>query len=134
MGQAKANSTALIIEKNTSIKDVLNTSKSDANNVAIAKNVSGTVNVPFILDSKPINIESNKESLQIYLPELNSKQAIKTDNGTLIYQDETQPADLAVQTTKEGVRSLIKINNHTTAHEYKFTINVPNGGKLVTSA
>uniref|UniRef100_UPI00402AA794 hypothetical protein n=1 Tax=Bacillus sp. DX2.2 TaxID=3073452 RepID=UPI00402AA794 len=130
----EANSTALMIERATGINDILKTSTSNAENVTIAENSSGIVKVPTSLDSNPITIENNNDSLQISLPDLNLKDAMKTENGTIVYQDTTKPVDLAVQTTKDGVRSLINIKNSSAPHEYKFTVNVPNGGKLVSAA
>ncbi|KFM99601.1 hypothetical protein [Bacillus clarus] len=134
MEKTEANSTALMIERNTGVNDILKAFESDRNNITIAKNSSGIVKVPSSLDSNPITIENNNESLRISLPKLNSKNAIKTENGTIIYQDPNEPADLAVQTTKDGVRSLIKIKDASAPNEYKFIVNIPNGGKLITSA
>ncbi|MED3392080.1 hypothetical protein P4418_25465 [Bacillus thuringiensis] len=46
-------------------------------------------------------------SLQISLP--TSNHGVNTNNGTFVYQDELKLADLAIQITKEGVRSFIHI-------------------------
>ncbi|HFR4221547.1 MULTISPECIES: hypothetical protein [Bacillus] len=132
--QKEANSTAQMIEKNTGIDDVLNNFKMESKETKVIENASGTVNIPTTLNSEPITIKDRTESLHISLPELNSSEVIQTNNGTLIYQDENQPADLAVQTTKDGVRSLIKIKNQSAPKEYEFAIDIPNGGKLVSSA
>lgn len=132
--QKEANSTALMIEKSTGINDVLNNFKVDSKEATVVKNASGIVKIPNKLNSEPITIKDNKESLHISLPELNSSEIIQTNNGTLIYQDKNQPTDLALQTTKDGFRSLIKIKNQFAPKEYEFVINIPNNGKLITSA
>ncbi|PDY98437.1 hypothetical protein COD89_22030 [Bacillus thuringiensis] len=132
--QKEANSTALMIEKSTGIDDVLNNFKVDSNEATVVENASGIVKIPNKLNSEPITIKDRKESLHISLPELNSSEVIQTNNGTLIYQDKNQPTDLALQTTKDGFRSLIKIKNQFAPKEYEFVIDIPNGGKLVTSA
>ncbi|RVU63126.1 hypothetical protein BM74_16845 [Bacillus thuringiensis] len=132
--QKEANSTAVMIEKNTGIDDILNDFKIDSKEKKVIKNESSTVEIPTTLKSNPITIKDRAESLHISLPNLNSNEVIQTNNGTLVYQDEKQPADLAVQTTKDGVRSLIKIKNQTASKEYEFVIDIPNGGKLVTAA
>lgn len=132
--QKEANSTALMIEKSTGIDDVLNNFKVDSKEATVVKNASGIVKIPNKLNSEPITIKDNKESLHISLPELNSSEIIQTNNGTLIYQDKNQPTDLALQTTKDGFRSLIKIKNQFAPKEYEFVINIPNNGKLITSA
>ncbi|MGQ4672442.1 hypothetical protein ACUIJ5_31900 (plasmid) [Bacillus toyonensis] len=115
MHKKEANSTALMIEKNTGIDDILNNFKIDSKETEkkIIKNELSTVEIPTTLNSNPITIKDRTESLHISLPDLNSSEVIQTNNGTLVYQDEKQPADLAVQTTKDGVRSLIKIKNQT---------------------
>lgn len=132
--QKEANSTALMIEKNTGVDDILNDFKIDSKEKKVIKNELSTVEIPTTLNSNPITIKDRAESLHISLPDLNSSEVIQTNNGTLVYQDEKQPADLAVQTTKDGVRSLIKIKNQTAPKEYEFVIDIPNGGKLVTAA
>ncbi|MCU4864141.1 hypothetical protein OB981_29480 [Bacillus cereus] len=132
--QKDAYSTAQMIEKNTGIDDVLNNFKVSSNEATIIENASGTVKIPNKLNSEPITIQNRKDSLHISLPELNSSKVIQTNNGTLIYQDKNQPTDLALQTTKDGIRSLIKIKNQFAPKEYKFGIDIPNGGRLVTSA
>ncbi|MDA2654244.1 hypothetical protein PDQ31_18115 [Bacillus cereus] len=130
----EAHSTAQMIEKNTGIDDVLNNFKISSNEATVVENASGIVKIPNKLNSEPITIKDRKDSIHISLPELNSSEVIQTNNGTLIYQDKNQPTDLALQTTKDGIRSLIKIKNQFAPKEYKFGIDIPNGGKLVTSA
>ncbi|PGZ48261.1 hypothetical protein COE56_20360 [Bacillus anthracis] len=132
--QKDAYSTAQMIEKTTGIDDVLNNFKVSSNEATVVENASGTVKIPNKLNSEPITIKNRKDSLHIYLPELNSSKVIQTNHGTLIYQDKNQPTDLALQTTKDGIRSLIKIKNQFAPKEYKFGIDIPNGGRLVTSA
>ncbi|MEC0033315.1 hypothetical protein P4L29_02505 [Bacillus cereus] len=131
---AEAHSTAQMIEKNTGIDDVLNNFKVSSNEATVVENASGIVKIPNKLNSEPITIKDRKDSIHISLPELNSSEVIQTNNGTLIYQDKNKPTDLALQTTKDGIRSLIKIKNQFAPKEYKFGIDIPNGGKLVTSA
>ncbi|MCU5276340.1 hypothetical protein OCA15_27720 [Bacillus cereus] len=130
----EAHSTAQMIEENTGIDDVLNNFKISSNEATVVENASGIVKIPNKLNSEPITIKDRKDSIHISLPELNSSEVIQTNNGTLIYQDKNQPTDLALQTTKDGIRSLIKIKNQFAPKEYKFGIDIPNGGKLVTSA
>jgi hypothetical protein len=130
----EASSTAAIIERATGSDDILNSVESDRDSSAIVEGLSGTVQIPTSLDSNPVTIEDEEYPVEIFLPELTSNEAIQTENGTLIYQDTTKSADIAVQPTLEGVRSLIHIKDATAPSEYRFTVNVPQGGKLVTDA
>ncbi|XRG78986.1 hypothetical protein V5E38_01285 [Rossellomorea sp. GAMAL-10_SWC] len=68
------------------------------------------------------------------LPVESNTELSKSENGTLNFQNQSEPVDFSVQPTEEGVRTLITIKDNTAPHEYKFEVDIPDGGKLVSSA
>ncbi|WP_243291289.1 hypothetical protein [Bacillus sp. FJAT-47783] len=129
--------TAKDIESITGTEEIIQSKNSNSTYNTIVDNELSTVKVPNKLE-KPIVItdtENPSESLGISLPsEHTDAKAIKTDNGTIVYDNSDSSLALAVQPTSEGVKSLIKIKNATAPKEYKFEIDVPEGSKLITAA
>ncbi|PDY28190.1 hypothetical protein [Bacillus thuringiensis] len=84
------------------------------------------------LPIEKIGGNTTSNSLQIIVP--TSNHSVNTNNVSFVYQDESKLADLAIQITKEGVKSFIHIKNNVAPKEYEFTVHMPNGWKLVTFA
>ncbi|MGE1166350.1 hypothetical protein ACQJ0Y_24620 [Peribacillus simplex] len=129
--------TAKDIESITGTDEIVQSENSNSAYNTVVENELSTVKVPNKLE-EPIQLtdtESPSESLGISLPsEHTDAEAIKTDNGTIVYDNSESSVALAVQPTDEGVKSLIKIKDATAPKEYKFEIDLPEGSKLITSA
>lgn len=91
-----------------------------------------TINEPISIIDK----EDESLNLKIHLPKDNNIDAVsKSDTGTILYYNKNYaPVDYSVQPTKDGVKSLITINDSSASKEYKFNLDLPEGSKLVTSA
>ncbi|MEW5323810.1 hypothetical protein V2J23_17335 [Geobacillus thermoleovorans] len=124
-----------LVDNITDAQDIVDPTVLEQGNVAVVQNEAGTIQIP--LDSNVITVNDEdieKNELKITLPKLNSEDAVKTENGTIVYHSANEPSDLAVQPTTEGIRSLIVIKDASAPHEYRFTIDVPDGEKLVSAA
>lgn len=159
---SKAISMVLILAmvSNTSVSAATNTS--DAETGKAIEAVTGTNNLVSGIDlSDEITVDG--ENIMINIPEkatdeivvtpaYNEEDTVKmtlpkvlennnstvTDNGTVVYGEENESSQLAVQAIKdenfEGVRSLIKINNNNAKKEYSFNFDLDADCRLVTSA
>ncbi|MCG5026986.1 hypothetical protein MAH48_15475 [Anoxybacillus flavithermus] len=120
-----------LVENITDTQDIVDPTVLEQGNVAVVQNEAGTIQIP--LDSNVITVNDEdieKNELKITLPKLHSEDAVKTENGTIVYHSANESSDLAVQPTTEGIRSLIVIKDASAPHEYRFTIDVPDGEKL----
>ncbi|PCK70543.1 hypothetical protein PL1_2861 [Paenibacillus larvae subsp. larvae B-3650] len=122
------------IEKVTGNDDIVQSNNKNAE--YIVKNDAGTISIPHENDSQSIEIRGRTDSLKISLPKVDTKEAIQTSNGTIVYKgkEENSSVDLAVQPTTKGVRNLVRINDATAPKEYNFNIKIPEGSKLVSAA
>ena len=68
------------------------------------------------------------------------REGIKTDNGTVVYNNNRSSVSAGVQAVQEKVsgsickstRTLLLINNESASKRYSFRYNLPEGYKLVT--
>ncbi|MEJ9209241.1 hypothetical protein, partial [Paenibacillus larvae] len=93
------------IEKVTGNDDIVQSNNKNAE--YIVKNDAGTISIPHENDSQSIEIRGRTDSLKISLPKVDTKEAIQTSNGTIVYKgkEENSSVDLAVQPTTKGVRN-----------------------------
>lgn len=130
-----AKAVGALIENTATTTDIIDPIVFEQKNVAVAQNEAGTIQIPLDSNVVTVNDENGAQrDLKIVLPKLNSGDGVKTENGTIVYHNPDDPADLAVQTTIDGVRALIVIKDSSAPHAYRFTIDVPDGGRLVSAA
>ncbi|MFS0654042.1 hypothetical protein [Bacillus sp. 179-C3.3 HS] len=117
------------IENITGISDILKSTKS--NDTYTSRNTTNDFEIPKD-PAKPIQLDV---STNISLPSSNIKEGELSPNGTIVYNHhEKANALYAVQPTKDGLKSLIQINNQHAPKEYRFDMNLPKGSKLVSAA
>ncbi|MCB2292637.1 hypothetical protein LGK95_03685 [Clostridium algoriphilum] len=81
------------------------------------------------------DLENKKDSFEMLSPKeaKNTTPAI-SKNGTIVYNNEANcNANVALQPTKDVIRSLITINNLNASKEYTFGFKLPKGNRLITA-
>ncbi|MBU3076062.1 hypothetical protein [Clostridium estertheticum] len=120
------------IEKQTGVSDIIKSNLNEdiyTDNTSIYLPNNGTDNV------KISDLENKKDSFEIILPKEAKNSTPKTSaNGTIVYNNEVNSnANIALQPTNDGIRSLVIINNLSASKEYTFGFNLPKGSRLITA-
>lgn len=131
-GQNKAKALSNCIEAKTGIADIVKSKLdediyNDSVKIKLPDNGTNAVKIS--------DLDSEKDSLEIILPkEVKNTTPEISKNGTITYTNETsEDANIALQPTKDGIRSLITINNSSASKEYTFVFNIPKSSKLITA-
>lgn len=130
---SEASEAAASIVNITGVRDIVKTATTDQNSAAIVSTQAGTVDIP-VSTAGEVTLGSGSQQVGLGLPDLSSKPAVRDIDGTVVYADASKPADIAVQPVHQGFRALVTIKNNTASHEYRFPVDVPEGGRLVSSA
>jgi hypothetical protein len=126
---ATAKASALI-EKYTGTADVVQSTPASGGTlqaVTTAEEGLRTVTSPATARGTVRSTSPDGSSIGIGLPSSGAVTGTKTDTGTIVYPGAAKSADLAVQPTAQGVRSLIVINSAAAAKEYRFDLELPDG-------
>lgn len=120
------------IEEKTGASDVIKSNLNEdiyTDNTSIDLPNNGNDNV------KISDLENKKDSFEIILPKEAKNSTPKTSaNGTIVYNNEVNSnANVALQPTNDGIRSLVIINNLSASKEYTFGFNLPKGSRLITA-
>lgn len=121
---------AALIEKYTGTSDVVQSTPTAGGTLQAVTAVDEgrrTVTAPATAHGTVRSTAPDGGSIGIGLPSSGSVSGTKTDGGTIVYTGAAKDADLAVQPTAQGVRSLIVINSAAAAKEYRFDLDLPDG-------
>ncbi|MFC4619207.1 hypothetical protein ACFO4N_10825 [Camelliibacillus cellulosilyticus] len=128
--------TAANVENVTGIEEIQQSSETKSAFNSELTNDTSAVEIPKNPE-KPITVSDpllGDQFVGINLPSNivdSSANGIKSDDGTIVYDNKDQNVGLAVQPTEDGVRNLINIKDKTAPKIYKFDIDVPEGSRLV---
>ncbi|CAM3133788.1 hypothetical protein [Sporolactobacillus spathodeae] len=129
--------TANAVNSATSSSDIVKPSEQNGNLTATVSGKTEKVTVPDN-SQNPINLTDKEDpanDMSITLPDQEaSSDATKTKYGTVVYDNSDNDFGLAVQPTVDGVKTLITIKDNESPKSYDFTMDLPEGNKLVTSA
>ncbi|QGV79976.1 hypothetical protein [Streptomyces ficellus] len=121
---------AKLIEKYTGVEDIVPSTPSEGGALE-AVTVEGegrrTVTAPATAHGTVQSTAADGNSIGIGLPSSDGVSGARTVGGTIVYPSAARDADLAVQPTAQGVRSLIVIKSETAAKEYRFGLDLPTG-------
>lgn len=127
----KAAEAAAVVEKVTGIADIASSAAlADGTTQSVSTNERGssTVTAPATADGVVQSTAADGSTVGIGLPG-NNAPGVKTGHGTIVYPGAGNNADLAVQPTESGVRTLITLNNADAPTEYRFDLGLPQGAE-----
>ncbi|MBU3178482.1 hypothetical protein KPL47_19350 [Clostridium estertheticum] len=120
------------IEEKTGVSDIIKSKLNEdlyTDNTKINLPSNGTDHV------KVSDLENKTNSFEMLLPkEANNTNSTISTNGTIVYNNEVNSnANVALQPTNDGFRSLVIINNLSASKDYTFEFILPKGSRLITA-